>query len=157
MAGLAAHVEGSVPASFFRCAHANGVTLQAEVLFFAARGRLQQLILVIRRMGIVAVEAVADRGRMDLSFYRGCVFVEVTLQAKFYWSGCDQLDMGDIAIGANLVTAQTASGDGRMDGPALGFAFMALDAFCGFGIRIKRDGVNGAKGTRQAERGCAHY
>ena len=90
---------------------------------------------------------------MDASFYLSCVLIAVTLQAKLDWRRRDQLDVGEVSIGTNLVTAQTASGDGRVDGFGLRFISMALDASRAIGRRIEWNRMNRAKSSRQKHRG----
>ena len=149
VAGVAAHVEGGVPAPLLRSGQPHCVTLQAEILLFSAGGRLQQLILIVRDVWIVAVEAVANRRQMDLSFYLGSILVAVARQAELDWRGGDQLYVSNVTVGANLVAAQTAGRDGRVDELAFALVFVTLKALGAVGLRIERNGVNAAESRRQ--------
>ena len=66
VAGVAAHVERGVAAALFRNIRALGVAGEAEIVFLVARGRLQQLKLIVGGMRIVALQAIANGGRVDL-------------------------------------------------------------------------------------------
>ena len=64
VAGVAAHVERGMSAALLGHVQPGLMATQAEVLLFPARRRLQQLILVIAGVRIMATEAVANRGGM---------------------------------------------------------------------------------------------
>jgi hypothetical protein len=55
VAGIATHVKGGMPATLCRNIQSRLVATQAEVLFLIARDWLQQLILVLCGMRIVAL------------------------------------------------------------------------------------------------------
>ena len=84
--GVAAHVQRCVPAAFFRDVHSCGVAGQAKVIFLIARGSFQQLILVIGFVRIVALQAIANRGLVDRTFYICGILVRVTGETERRWS-----------------------------------------------------------------------
>ena len=69
VAGIAAHVERGMAAAAGRHVHAGGVASEAKIVFSVTRLRLQQLVLVVAGMRIVAGEAVSNSGRMNRAFY----------------------------------------------------------------------------------------
>src|SRR5437870_13147614 len=76
VAGLAAHVECGVTAAFLRYLRALRVAGQAEVVVLGGAGNgFAKLVLVFRSVRIVAGQAVADRGLVQLTLDRGGVFV----------------------------------------------------------------------------------
>src|SRR5215472_6437755 len=102
VAGVAAHVERRMPAALLGGRQSGLVALAAEVFPLASRYRLEQLILVVAGVGIVAIEAVANRGRMDGPLDVGGFLVRVTGNAKGGGGGADQLDAGDIFVDPDL-------------------------------------------------------
>jgi len=68
VAGVATHVEGCVPAALCRNIQAGLVAAQAKVLFLVTGDWLQQLILIIRAVGVVALEAVPNRWTVHRTF-----------------------------------------------------------------------------------------
>src|SRR5579862_4446082 len=82
MARVATHVEGGVPASLLRHMQPGLMTLTAEIFFFAAGYRLEQLIFVFARVRIVAVEAVANRRRVYRALDIRCLFLGVAGDAQ---------------------------------------------------------------------------
>ena len=62
MAGVAAHIERGMTAALLGHIQSGLVATEAEILFFVARKRLEELILVVAGVRIVAGEAVANRG-----------------------------------------------------------------------------------------------
>jgi hypothetical protein len=98
------------------------VATEAEVFFFPAGSRLQELILVVAGVRIVAGEAVANRGRMHRPLDVGRFLVGVAGDAKRGRSGGDQLDARDVFVDADLMAAQAAHGHGGMNGLALGLS-----------------------------------
>ena len=67
VAGLATHVESGMAAAFFRNVYPLVVAAEAEVLLLVSRGRLQQLVLVIGTVGVVAGKAIAGRGLVHVA------------------------------------------------------------------------------------------
>ena len=82
VAGVAAHVECGVAAAFLPGHSCPACGNQAEIVFLVARGRLQQLILIVGIVRVVAFEAVANRGRVHCPFDRRGVFVGVAVEAE---------------------------------------------------------------------------
>src|ERR1017187_3835316 len=119
VAGVAAHVEGRVPAAFLGNVYAGLVTAQAEVLFLVPRGGLQQLILVVRGVRSVTLYAVAHGWGMNFTFYVGGILVRVAGQTESTGSRRDQLYTRDIFIDSNLVATGAAHGNRGMDRLAL--------------------------------------
>src|ERR1035437_7927168 len=120
VAGFTAHIERGVAAALGGNIRALGVAGEAEIVFLVAGGRLEQLILVGRSVGIVTGQAIANRWRVNVSLDLGCIFVAVAGKAELIRSGGDQLDAGSVFGDADFVTAQAAGGDGGGHGPALG-------------------------------------
>src|SRR3974390_1476072 len=77
VAGVATHIKCGMTASLVRNIQALGVALEAEVLCLVARGRLQQLILIVGFVRAVAFDAVAHRRRMNRPLERSRVHVRV--------------------------------------------------------------------------------
>ena len=152
VAGVATRVECSMTAAFFRNIRALGMAGETEIVFLVACGRLQQLVLVLRRMRIVAFEAIADRRRMNGALNFGGIFVGVAGETESVGCGSNQLYTGDILVDPDLVAAQTAHRDGRMYGLAFGLVLVALETLCGIDLGIERNRVNGGGGAREEQR-----
>ena len=114
VAGVAAHVQRRVPAAFLGNVQSLVVAGQAEIFVGAARSRLQQLVLVVRLVRVVALEAIAHRRRMDRAFEVGGVLVGVAGEAKRVRGGGDQLHAGDIFVHPDFVAACATGRDGRV-------------------------------------------
>ena len=108
VAGVAAHIEGCVAAAFLRNIGSLGMAARAEVLFLVSRGGLQQLVLVVRSVRIVAAEAVAYGRLVHMSFDLRCVFFGVAIEAKLIRNGRDQLHPGHIFVDPYLVATQAS-------------------------------------------------
>jgi len=93
----------------------------------------------------MALEAIANRWRMDGSFQVGCVLVGVAADAESLGRGCLQFDPSDIFIDSDFVAARATSLDRRMYNLPLGFVFVALNALGGVGVFVQWYGVNGSK------------
>lgn len=126
--GIATHIECGVPAAFLRDMQAGLMALAAEVFFFAPGGGLEELILVLTGMRIVAVEAIANRRSMHRSLNVGGLLVCMAGNAQAGWSGGDQLDAGDIFVDADLMATQTSRAHGGMHRFALAGVLVALKA-----------------------------
>ena len=61
------------------------------------------MVLIIRRMRVVAFQAIADGGKMDTSLYFTCVLVLMTLNAEFDRRYCFEIYSGNIIVYADLV------------------------------------------------------
>src|SRR5215467_16001650 len=133
VAGLASHVECGVATALLWDIESRVVAVEAEILFLATRGRLDQLILVVSGVRIVALKAIANRGAVHRSFNLSCVLVSVAAQAQALRRGLDQLYSRDVPVDPNFVTTGAAHGDRRVDRLALGLVFMASSAGGGIG------------------------
>ena len=139
MAGIAAHVEGGVAAAFFRNVQALFMAIKAEILALIPRRGLKQLILVVAGVRIVTLDAIAHGRRMHAAFEGGGVFVGMATEAKCLRSRSDELDASYIFVDPNFVAAQTSGGNGGVDGLALRFVIVALEAFFGVDVLLKRN------------------
>ena len=128
MAGFASHVENGMAASVLRNVDADVVAVKAEVLFGPAGGGLEEDVLVVGGVGVMAVQAVALSRRVYLALNVGGLFVCVAGDAERDRSGGNELDACDVLVDANLMATGAAGGHGRVDGLALALVFMALKA-----------------------------
>jgi len=112
MAGFAAHIEGGMPTAFLRNIQSLRVAGEAEILIFVARCRFQQLKLVIGLVGIVALHAIANRGRVNRALQIRRIIVRMTGQTESLRGGRRQLDARDVLGDPYLVTTG-ASGSNR--------------------------------------------
>ena len=142
VARVAAPVKSGVTTAFCRNVRPLSVAGEAEIVLLFARCRLQQLVLVGRGMRIVALQAVADRRRMHRAFDICHFLVSMAGQAKSIGRGRRQHDPGDILVNPDLMAAQAAHRDRRMNRFALRFIFVTFEAFCRVGVLIERNGVN---------------
>lgn len=138
VAGVATRVQRSVAAAPIRRIRPLRVASQAEIVFLIARGELQQLILVVGGVRIVAGQAIANRRRVHFTLDLGGIFIGVAGEAELVRSGGDQLYVSVISIDPDFMAAQAAHRYRGMDGLALGFVFMTRDAGRGIGLRVKR-------------------
>lgn len=130
VAGVATHVERGVTAAALGDIDTRLMARQAKVfIFIYARGRLQQVVLVVRRMRIVAFQAVAYRWTVNFTFDFSGVFVGVAGNAEGLGGGGDQFRAGDVFIYPDLVTACTSCGDCRVNHFPLRFIFMTFETF----------------------------
>lgn len=139
MAGIATHIESGVAAALGWYVLAGIMASEAEILFGIAGNWFEQLILVIGNVGVVALEAIAHRGRVNRTFNIGRFFVGVAGQAESHGSGGDELDVSDVAIDANFVATGAAHSHSGVHGFALGFVLVAGDAGGRIGFGIKRN------------------
>jgi len=137
VASFAAHVEGGMSAAFFGHIQPGRMAAEAEVFFLIPRGRLQQLILIVRGVRIVTLHAVSNCRGMDGTSYVGGIFVGVAGQTKSEGRGRDQLYPGDVFIHPNLVATGAAHGHRRMDRLAFCLVLMAGKAGGSVRLRIK--------------------
>ena len=80
-------------------------------------------------MRVVALDAVANRGTMHLSFAVGRAFVGMAGQAERYWRRGDELYPSDIFVDPDLVAAQTAGCHRGVNRFSFGFLAMTFQAF----------------------------
>jgi len=142
VAGLATHIERRVAAAVLGNVHTFVVAAKAKVLVFgAAAGWLQQLVLVRRAVRIVTLDAIANGRGMHLSVNLSGILVGVASDAERLRCGGYQLYAGDIFVDADLVAARAAHLNRRMDVGTFTFVFVALKALGGVGLGIERDRV----------------
>ncbi len=149
VARVAAHVERGVTAAVLSQILRSGVMAgEAEVIFLIARGRLQQLKFVVGSVRIVAGQAIANRGRVHEAVDLRRIFIFVAAQADFVGNGTGEGYVSDIAVGANLMAAQTAHGDGGMDELSFGLILVAFEALGSVDVLIQGNGMNRGRGAR---------
>jgi hypothetical protein len=145
VASIATHVEGCVSATLCRNIQSGRVATQAEVLLLIARLRLQQLVLIIGDVRVVALEAISRRRWVNLTFDVGGIFVGVAGKTQSVGSGRDQLDVGYISNGADLVAAGATHRDGGVHRLAFGLIFVTGQASGRIGFRIQRHWMLGRR------------
>lgn len=147
VAGLAAHVERGMAAALRRNVDTDGVARQAEILFVGgAASGLQEFVLVVGFMRIVALEAIPDGGTVNLALDVGRILVGVAGKAERGGSSGGELDARHVFVDANFVTAKTSSGNGGVDVLALGLVSMTLEALCRVGILVERNRMDVSEG-----------
>src|ERR1700686_1054004 len=139
VASVASQIERGMTAAFFRDVQSLFVAIETEILALVPRLRFQQLILVIAGVRVVTLDAVAHRRRMHRAFEGRGVFLRVASQAEGLRSRSDQLDAGPIFIDPNVMAAQAARRDRRMDRPPLGLLFRVLETLCRINILVERN------------------
>jgi len=152
MAGVASHVERSVPAAILGNIYADVVAAQAEILFASGPGyRLAQLNCVVGLVRVVALHAIADCRRMDGLPYLNFLVV-VAAEAEGLGCGSGQLDPGDIFVDPNFMTAQASGGDCRVNCLSFALIFVALETLRRVHILFKRYRVSLGPGRRTGQR-----
>lgn len=141
VASVATHVEGRVPAALCRNIQAGLVAAQAEVLFLVAGDWLQQLILIIRGVGVVALEAVPNRWTVHRTFDICRFLVGVAGQAQTIRGRGDQLHPSYIFIGSDFMTTGATHRDRRMDRLTFRLVLVAGNAGGRISFRIKGHGM----------------
>jgi hypothetical protein len=111
VAGVTTHVQGGVSATFCRDIQSRVVAAQAEVLFLIARLGLQQLILIIGDVRVVALETVSHCRGMNFTFYVSGIFICVASKTQCIRSGRDQLDVCYVFDCADFMATGTTHGD----------------------------------------------
>ena len=105
VARIATHIERHMTAALGGNVQALLVAGKAEVFFLTATCCFQQLVLVIRGVRIVTLEAVSYCWDVNRTLDVGSVLIGVAGDAKSGRCGRDQLDAGDVFGDANLMTA----------------------------------------------------
>ena len=154
VAGLASHVEGCVPATFIWNVQPGVVAAQAEILFLATRGRLEQLILVVAGVRVVALHAIANCRAVNLALDVSRILVRMAGHAEAVGRGRDQLDPRYLFIHANFVAAQAAHLDRGVNRLSLGFVFVALETLLRVSVWLERDGVGRSKSRSCDDEDC---
>ena len=150
VAGVAAHVERRVPATFLRNVHALRVALQAEVGVLVAGGRLEQLKLVVGGVRVVALDAIAHRRRMDLALQVGSIVVGMAGQAQRLRRRGDQLDACHIFIHPDFVTTRAAHRNRGMGELTFGFVCVTLGALLWGSVFVERHRMDAGKSKARA-------
>ncbi len=141
VAGAAAHIHGGVATALLRHVQTDLMTTEAKILVFPAGHRLQELLFVRRLVGIVALNAVANRWTMDAPLDLGSVLVSVAGKAELSGGSGGQLYASYFFITTDLVTAGTAHGDGTMNVRAFGLIFMTFQALSGISLDFQGNWV----------------
>lgn len=136
VASVASHVERGVATTLFRNVETLRVAGKAKIVFLLARGRLQQLILVVRSMRIMTGQAITNRRRVDASLNLRSIFVLVAGQADFVGDDGDELHAGNISINPDFMAAQTAHRNGGVDKLTLRLILMAFEALSSVNVLI---------------------
>ena len=151
MAGLASHVERRVTTAFFWNVQPDLVTAEAEILFLSTGTRLQQLVLVVARVRIMALQAIADRRTMNCTFEIGSVFVGMAGEAQGRRRCSDQLDAGNVLVDPDLVATHAACGHGRVNRFALLLIRMTFQTLCRICVLVERNRVGGRKRRKRSQ------
>ena len=97
------------------------------------------MILVVRGMWIVALQAITHGRKVDTSLDFIGIFITMALDAKFDWGYCFEVNTGNIIVCTYLVATQAAGCDCRVDGLPLLFIFVTLQTLASIGVLIKAD------------------
>ena len=95
------------------------------------------MVLIIRSMRIMALQAIADSGTMDMSLNVTGIFITMALDAKLGRGRRLELYASNIIIYNDFVATKAAGFDCRMDGVPLEFFLMALQALALIDVPIK--------------------
>ena len=126
------------------------MTAQAEIFFLIARLSLQQLVLVVARVRIVARQAIAHSRRMHRSLDIRGLLVRMAGDAQRDRGRRDQFYPRHILVDPDLVAAQAASLHRRVHKLVLGLVVVALQALLGIRVFIQRNRVYRAPAARSA-------
>jgi len=124
-----------------------GMAVEADVLAFVSRLRFQQLVFIVGGVRVMALDAIANRRRMNGSFEGRSIFVRMTGQAESLRCRGRELYARYVFVGANFVTRQTSSRDRRMHRFAFGLICVALKALGAIDFRIERHRVHASART----------
>lgn len=137
MARVAAHIQRSVTAAFFRCVQSDRMAAQAKILFLTACHWFEELKLIDTGVGIVTFHAITDGGIVDSTFNIGRVLVRMAGEAERGGSGCNQLDSRYIFAYPDLMTAHASGCDGSVNILAFSLVRVAFDALSGISIFVQ--------------------
>lgn len=79
---LATHVQSRVPAAFLGNIHSDFVATETEICLLISRFRLQQLVLILGYVWVMAFHAVANRWRMHRALQVGRILIRVAGQTQ---------------------------------------------------------------------------
>lgn len=139
VAGIATQVERGMATARLWYVESNRMAIQAEVLTFIPGCRLEQLILVVACMWIVALEAVANRRGMNRALDLRRVFFRVAGQAELVRRRRDQFHAGYVFVDSDFVAAQASDGDRGVDRLAFTLVVVAFQTLGGIDVLIERN------------------
>lgn len=138
VARLTTHIECGMTAAFFWNAYGLVMAGEAKIVFLISGGSLQQLVLVVGDMRVMAGQAVPNRRLVDRALAVGRVLVGMTGDAQLVWGRSDQLYPGYIFVHPDFVTAQASGRDCRMDGFSFGLVLVTLETLRGIDVFVER-------------------
>ena len=103
-------------------------------------------------MRVVAFDTVANGRRVHAALDLCGVFLRVARQAQLGARGCDELDAGNVPVGADFVTTRAAQRDRAMHVWSLAFLFMALQALGGISFWVQNNGMYASTRARSQSR-----
>ncbi len=139
MAGVTTHVQGSVTAPALGNVLSNVVAGQAKIARLVSRSGFEKLILVFGSVRIMALEAVANGGLMDLALDIRRVLLRMTGEAECLRGGRCQFDTGDVFVYSDLMTSGTSGRNRGMNRLAFRLVLVAFDTFRGIGVLVQGD------------------
>src|SRR4029077_13882969 len=134
MAAVTPQVQGGVATALLRNIDASVVTRKAKIFFSFASHWFQKLVLVIRTVGIMTLDAIPDGGAVYAPLDLTRIFIRMTLQAELARRYGHQFDTRHVGGYADFMATGTADGDGRMHCLAFGVGGMALQALAVIGL-----------------------
>ena len=153
VAGIAAHVESGVAAAFLGDIQPWLWQSRQRFCPFLTARCLEQLILVVGLVRIVALDAIAYRRRMHGPFQRRGIFIGVTTEAERLRRRSDELDASDVFIDPYLMAAQASHRDRGMYGFAFALIFMTFQAFGRICFWLQRDRMHCSEKLCSAQQG----
>ncbi|HSR06470.1 MAG TPA: hypothetical protein VLM42_04920 [Bryobacteraceae bacterium] len=142
MAGFTAHIEGGMAAALFRNLQSDGVASQAKIFLLIAGSRFPQLLLVVRNMRVVALQAVTNRGAVNHARDLLCVFALMTGEAQGSSRSLRQFHVSRVAVYSYFVAGCAAHCNGGVDVFPFGAVFMAFQAFSRVRVLLERNRMN---------------
>ena len=152
VAGVATHIEGGVTTALRGDVLALVMTGQAKIVFLLACRCLEQLILEIGGVRIVAGQAIANGRLVDCALDLRRILFRVTREAELIRGGRGQLDAGYVFIDPHFMAAQASGRDRRVNGLSFCLIFVALDALRRVDILIERNRVSLGKSGSNRKR-----
>ena len=95
------------------------------------------MVLVVRSMWIVALQAIADGGAVDTSLDIIGIFITMALDAKFDRGNRPELYAGNIIVCTDFVATQAAGRESRMHGFSLRFSLVTLQTLAPIDVLLK--------------------
>jgi hypothetical protein len=128
VAGIAAHIERGVAAAFVGSVQACLMAAKTQIFFFITGRGFDQLVLVFRRVRVVALEAIAHCRLVYLSCHLRRIFVGVAGETELVGRCGDQLYVRDLFIRSDLMATGATGGDCGMNRFAFGLVLVTLQA-----------------------------